>query len=115
MAAMAAILDFLSEQFLLFFIYKSTQCFLPSFKSIGLLVQEKKRKIDFQDGHHGGNLGFPIRTILAIFDLQVTPMLTTEIKVNWPFSSGEEAKYRLSRWLPWRPSWISDWNDFSLF
>ena len=32
-------------------------------------------KIDFQDGRHGGHLGFPIRMILAIFDLQVTPML----------------------------------------
>ena len=30
--------------------YKSPQCFLPSFKSAGILVQEKKRKIDFQDG-----------------------------------------------------------------
>ena len=34
--------------------------------SVGLSVQEKKRKIDFQDG---GHLGFPIGTILAIFDL----------------------------------------------
>ena len=31
-----------------------TQCFLPSFESIGLSVQEKKRKIDFQEGFHGG-------------------------------------------------------------
>ena len=30
------------------------------------LVQEKKRKIDFQDGHHGGHLGFMIGMILAI-------------------------------------------------
>ena len=55
---------------------------LPTiFKSTGPLVQEnkrkkifkmaamKKRKIDFQDGCHGGHLGFPIGTILAIFDL----------------------------------------------
>ena len=41
-------------------------------KSIGLLVQEKKRKIDFQDGCQGGHLGFPIGTILAIFHLPVT-------------------------------------------
>ena len=40
---------------------------LPS--KYGLSVQEKKRKIDFQDGCHGGHLGFPIGTILAIFDL----------------------------------------------
>ena len=38
-------------------------------------MQEKKRKIDFQDGCHGGHLGFPIGTNLATFDLQVTPML----------------------------------------
>ena len=42
-----------------------------------LSVQEKKRKIDFQDGFHGGHLGFLIGTILAIFDLQVTLMLPT--------------------------------------
>ena len=55
-------------------------------ESIGFLVKEKKRKIDFQDGrqekkrkivfqigHQGGHLGFPIGMILAIFDLQITP------------------------------------------
>ena len=50
-----------------------------------------KRKIDFQDG---GHLGFPIVTILAIFDLEVTTMLPTKFRVNWPFRSGEEAKNR---------------------
>ena len=48
----------------------SPECFLPSFESNGPSVQEKKRKIDFQDGCHGGHLGFLIGTILAIFDLQ---------------------------------------------
>ena len=61
---MAAIWDFLSQRFELFFINKSPRCFLPSFESIGLSVQKKKAKIDFQDGRH---LGFPIGTILAIF------------------------------------------------
>ena len=60
-------------------------------ESIGLSVQEKKRKIDFQDG---GHLGFLINTILASFDLQVTPMLPSKFGVNWPFGSGEEAKNR---------------------
>ena len=83
MAAMAAILDFWSAWFLLFLIYKSTQCFLASLESTGLSVQEKKGKIDFQDGGHGGHLGFPIGTILAIFDLQVTSMLPTNYRVNW--------------------------------
>ena len=59
---------------------------LPSkFGSIGLSVQVKKRKIDFQDGDH---LGFPIETILAIFYLQVTPMLPTKYRVNWPRGVG---------------------------
>ena len=61
-------------------IYKSPKCFLPSFKSTGLLVQEKKRKIDFQDGGHAGHPEFPISMILAIFDLQVTPMLPSKFE-----------------------------------
>ena len=53
----------------------------------------EKAKIDFQDGHHGGHLGFMISTILAIFDvIHVTPMLPSKFGVNWPFGSGEEAK-----------------------
>ena len=88
MAAMAAILDFRSARFYYFLIYKSPRCFLASLESIGLSVQEKKRKIDFQDGHHGGHLGFPIGTILAIFDLQVTLMLPTKYRVNWPRGVG---------------------------
>ena len=63
-------------------------------------------------GHYGGHLGFPISTILAIFYLQVSLMLPTKFGVNWPFSSGDEAKNRFSRW---RPPWISDLNDFSYF
>ena len=50
--------------------------------------------------------------ILAIFDLQVTPMLPRKFGVNWTFGSGEEAK---NRFLRWGPSWISDRNDFSYF
>ena len=67
----------------------SSQCFLPSLESIGLWVKEKKRTIDFQDDRHGGHLGFPIGTILAIFDLQGTTVLPTKFEVDWPFGSGE--------------------------
>ena len=97
---MATILDLRSEQFLLFLIYKSQQCFLPSSKSIGIWVKEKKQKIDFQDGGHGDHFGFQIGMILAIFDLQVTLMLPTRFQVNWLLGLGEEAKNRFSRWLP---------------
>ena len=78
-------------------------------------IFKKAAIIVFQDGHHSNHLGFPIRTILAIYDLQVTRMVPTKFQVNWPFSSGEEAKNRFSRWPPWRPSWISNRNNFSYF
>ena len=83
-----------------------------NFKSIALSVQGKKFKTDFQDGHHSRNLWFPIATIWAIFDLQVTLKLPTKFRVNWPFSSGEVKKNRFSRWPP---SWIFNRNDFSYF
>ena len=57
-------------------------------------------------------LGWPVLT--QGLDWQVTPMLPTKFQVNWPIGSGE-AKNRFSRWRPWRPSWISDQNDFSYF
>ena len=76
-----------------------------SFESIGLLVQVKKFNTDFQDGGQGGILGFPIRTILANFDLQV----------NSIFGSGEKVQNRISTWLLGQPSWISDQNKFGWF
>ena len=72
-------------------ISKSPRCFLPSFKSIGLSVQEKKQKIDFQAGGHGAHLGFPIGTF-SLFLIYVTPMLPTKFQINWSFGSREEAK-----------------------
>ena len=100
------ILDFHSERFMLLFIYKSPRFFLPSFMSIVLSVQ--KWKIDFQDG---GHLGFPIRTTLAIYDLQVTPMLPTKFQVSWPPGSAE-AKHWFSRWPPFSIGMI--WTIFDL-
>ena len=64
-----------------------------------------KHKIDFQDGGHGGHLGFPIQMILAIFDLQVNLILPTEFQVSWLLGS-KDVQFRFSRWLLWRPSWI---------
>ena len=51
---------------LVFLIYRSSGDFLSSFQSMGLSFQEKKFKIDFQNGNYGGHLGFPIRMILAM-------------------------------------------------
>ena len=74
--------------------------------------RRRSEKQDFQDGHYGGYLRFPISMILAIFDLQVTLIIPTKFGVSWPFGSGNKVKNRFSRWLP---SWISDRNDFSYF
>ena len=75
--------------------------FLFIYKSPGLSVQEKKRKIDFQGDRIGSHLDFTIRTILAIFDLLVILMLPIKFQDNWPFISGEEAKKkRVFRWQP---------------
>ena len=65
---------------------------LPSFESVGLLVQEKVKR-DFHDGHCS-HLGFLIRIILAIFYLQVTPIRPTKLQDNWPFGSREEVQNR---------------------
>ena len=56
--------------------------------TISLSVQEKKQNTDFLDGH----LGFPTGTILAIFDLLVTLMLSTKFQVNGLFDSEEQVK-----------------------
>ena len=92
-----------------------TRCFLSSFKTTVPMFQEKKQKIDFQDGSHGGQLAFPTGTILAISYLQVTPMLSTKFHVNSPLSSGEETKDSFYTWRSWWPAWILDLINFSYF
>ena len=52
-------------------------------------ISRERAQTDFQDGRH--YLGFAIRIILAIFDLQVAPMLPI-FRVTWPSGSGEDAK-----------------------
>ena len=50
---------------------------------ICLSNQEIKGKLYFQDGGHGGYLGFPIGLTLTIFDLHVTPiLLSTKFPMN---------------------------------
>ena len=57
-------------------LYRSPE-YQTSFESVGLSAQEKQFKIYFQDDGCDGHLGILIRTILAIFDLQVTRILPT--------------------------------------
>ena len=124
---MAASRKFQSDEFSFFFDLQVARYFLLSFESIGLIVQEKKLKIDFQDGSHGRYRGFPIGTILAICDLQVASMLPTQKgkrKVQGvpqsqiPSFESIGLSVQESRFLrlrPWGPPWISDRNNFSYF
>ena len=83
MATVAAILISDRNDFSYFWFTSHPYASYQVSSQLAFFVQEKKRKTDFQDGRHGGYLGFPIGTILAIFDLQVTPMLPTKFRVNW--------------------------------
>ena len=88
---------------------KSPWYCLPSFRPVGLSVQEKFN-IDFQDACYS-HLGFPIGTISAIFDLQIARYFLP----SWHFSSGEEAQNRFFKMAQWWPSWISNQNNCIYF
>ena len=60
-----------------------------NFESIGLSVEVKKFKINFQDGGCDSHLRFVSGMILAIFALQITLIIPINFSVNWPFGSGE--------------------------
>ena len=81
-------LDFRTERFLTFFYLEVTLMLPTKFQD-----QEKKLKIDFQDGHHGGQFRLPVGTILASFNLHSAPILPTMFR---PFRSREEAQNRFS-------------------
>ena len=74
------------------FSYFSSTCHPDGFYKVSCqLAFVSGEKIEFQDGGHGGHLGFSTGMILAIFFfffiLQITAMLTTKFQVNWPFGS----------------------------
>ena len=56
---------------------------------------------DFQDG---GHLGFPIRTILATFDLQVTSILAMKFESIALLVQEKKFKIDFVTWLLGRPS-----------
>ena len=57
-------------------------------------------------------LGFPIGTIFAIFIYKLPRCFLPSLEST---GLSEEAKNRFSWWRLWRPSWISDRNEFSYF
>ena len=66
-----------------------------TFKSVGLSVQEKKLKMDFQDDGCGCHLEFWIRTFLAILYLQITTILPARSEVSWPFGLQVQEKFKI--------------------
>ena len=63
-----------------------------NFELTGPSVQENKFNIKFNiDFQDSGHLGFPIRMILATFDLQVTLILPKKFYVYWYFDSGQRS------------------------
>ena len=53
------------------------------------------------------------RTILAILNLYAAQKLSIKFWLNPTYGLGGDVVWRLSRWPPWRPSWISEQNEFS--
>ena len=68
---------------------------------------------EFQDGHHGGHLVYLNGMILAILNLCVTVMLPIKFWLNPTLGFWGDVVWRISRWPPWRPSWILEWNNLS--
>ena len=86
----------------------SLRCFPSNFGTIQLTVWE----MSFEE-FHGGRLGYRNGTILAILNLYVAPMPPIKFRLNPTYGFGGDVVKRLSRWPPWRPSWIPERNDFS--
>ena len=86
--------------------YKMHQYFL---KSIGCSVQEKKLKTDFQDGHHGGHLGFLIETIFFFFFLSTNHSdASYQVSSQLAFPFRRRSSKQNFKMTPLQPSWISD-------
>ena len=60
----------------------SLGCLPSSFDSIRLTVWEEMSFEKFQDGRHGGHLGYQNGTILAILNLCVTVMPPIKFQLN---------------------------------
>ena len=100
---MAVILDFRSEQFYLLLICKLPRYLNQISSHLALSVQETKGKTDSENGRHCSHLEHPFRTILAIFDRQIAPILPINFQVKWPSGSGKDAQKWFSRCRSLRP------------
>ena len=62
---------------------------------------------------HSGHLRYRNGTILGILHLYAPPMPPIMFRLNLTYGLVGDIVWRISRWAPWRPSWISERNDFS--
>ena len=85
---MVAILDISTEQFST---YEFLCCFKAShrFSSIRLTAWEEMSLKGFQDGLHGGHLGYWNGKYLAILNLYVAPMPPIKFQLDPTYSLGE--------------------------
>ena len=67
----------------------------------------------FQDGRNGRHLGYQNGMIIAILNLCLSVMPPIKFQLKWTYGLGGDVVWRISRWPPWLPSWISERNDFS--
>ena len=56
------------------------------------MVLEEMSFEEFQDGCHGGHLGYQDETILAILNLHVATMPSTKFQLNRTYGSGGDAE-----------------------
>ena len=74
------------------------------------MVLEEILFVEFQVGHSGGHLGYWNGTILEILNFCITVMPPIKFWLSQTYSFGGDVVLRSSSW---RPSWISELNDFS--
>ena len=65
---------------------------------------------EFQDGGHGGNLGYRNGTNSVILNLYNTPMPQVSAQSDLWF--GRRCRLKNFKMASWQPSWISKRNDF---
>ena len=94
---MVVILDFRLDQFYVFLIYKSPWCFLPSFKSIGLPFQKKKKQKK------------KIFKLAAILDFPSKQFSLFFLTTSHPYAS-YQISGQLAFWF-WRRSKKMDFQD----
>ena len=88
---------------------------MPPIKfQLKLTVWEKMPFEEFQDGHHGGHLGYRNGMILAILNLCVTVMPPIKFQLNRTYGLGVDIVRRISRRPTRQPSWILERKDFTI-